>query len=271
MIEIDFSSYTELLFKSKSTPEIAKLLKLLGEEFEISEHADHYYQVYKSLGIELIFSKEHYFQRFVVHNGFQDKIVATLPYKLDLSLSMKDVENLLGVPEHSSEGGGNLNYWAHYPELGVGVDYKTKTEKDIESGIAHIIFNSPQNDETRVAFHNRSQMAIFFQVRSTTYSPDIIGEVLKLTPSRIDKDDSNLFEILITRNPYFSPKSQLRTLEEFLKDNQSTLRSSTHDMELTVKFGIYSLMTNSFNLQLPKELITTISNLGISTDFDFRT
>ena len=271
MIEIDFSTYTELLFKSKSEPEIIGLLELLGESFRKSEYVDHYYQVYEDLGIELVFSSEHYFQRFIIHNGFQDQIKTTLPYGLDFSFSMKQVEDILGFPEHSSQGHEKYDYWSSYPEYGVGFDYHTKSKDDLEAGIKHISFNYPQSDETRLAFHNRSQMNIFFQIRSDAYSPDLIGELLKLSPTRFDLEDSNLFEILITGNPHFSPKSQLRSLEQFIKENRSNLIKNTHDMELNVKFSVYSLRSNSFKLQIPPHILSELNGLGATVDFDFRT
>ena len=269
MTEVDLSDYKELLFKSKKNSEIEKLLKMLGNNFRHSEFADVYYQVYEELGIELVFSNEHYFKRFIVHNGFQDKIRFLLPFELDLSLLMKDVEKKLGVPEQTGEGTKNLHYWVSYPELGIGLNYRTELE-DLNAEIDSISFNHPQSDQTRIAFQNRTEMTIYFQVRSEEYSPDLIGDILRISADRIDEDD-NLFEVLITQNPHFSTNSQLNALKKFLIEHKKLLLKSTHQMKLTVKFGIYSHLTNSFNLDIPNDLLALFGDLEINADFDFIT
>lgn len=271
MIDLDLSGYKDLLFKSKNDPKVKELLDLLGINFRYSEFPDVYYQIYEELGIELVFSKEHYFKRFIIYNGFQDKVKAVLPYELKFSYLMKEVEKYLGFPEQSGGGSKTMNYWVNYPELGIGVDYKTNNKNDLEAKIDRISFNYPQSSETRIAFQNRSEMVIYFQIRSKMYSPDLIGDLLKLLPDRVDIDDLNLFEVLITKNPHFSTKAQLRELFRFLTTNEQNLINYARDIELTVKFGIYSHLSNSFKLQIPCEILSIMGKMDSQAEFDFMT
>lgn len=195
MEEIDLRNIQELFYTSKTNKELCELIELLGPDFDLSKFPDSYYQVYKKLGIELVFNKQHYFERIIIHQKSKECLKFHFPFGLNLDLKRSDVERILGIPERSGGGSKRMNCWVGYPEKGIFIDYQTKNQNNNTATIAYISLKPVENELSRIRFITKTEIHIFFQARSTIYTSGVIADLLGLPADRVDENDHNLFEI----------------------------------------------------------------------------
>ena len=139
-INID-NEFDELLGKEINSEPIQSFLNKLDVTPEITRFDNVYYYTYLSKGVDLRFSSKDSLEAIFLfsesadnHRQFQGKI----PFDIELNSTRFEVEKKLGPPE-SNGGGGYINFYSSWNNIGITVSYKTSNQEDMNNKVHHIV------------------------------------------------------------------------------------------------------------------------------------
>lgn len=134
-----------LIDQEINSNDVQSFLNELGADYIISRYEGTtfegtYNYIYRSKGVEIEFSKDDKLKGIFLYSESSSnsrQYQGELPYNLSFTDTREEIEQKIGLPD-VSDGGGVINYYSIWNELGISITYKNKDINDMENKIHHI-------------------------------------------------------------------------------------------------------------------------------------
>ena len=138
----------DLIDQDISSKIVQNFLYELGSDYiikryENTEFEDSYHYIYKTKGIELSFDKDDKLKCIFIYSESSSnnrQYQNELPFNINFTDTRAEIENNIGLPNNKG-GGGFINYYCDWDNLGISITYKSKNEYDMNNKIHHITIN----------------------------------------------------------------------------------------------------------------------------------